>query len=185
MTKLICGLGNPGPDYAQTRHNLGYMVVEEFAARASLRWGRSRLLASVARGAVAGTDTILAQPSTFMNDSGQAVSRLVKWHKIDPAAILIVCDDLDLPFGQLRLRARGSPGGHNGLISIGQHLGTTEFARLRIGIGRPRHGEPRDYVLSRFSATEREELPALVARAADAAEMYLREGILAAMNAFN
>lgn len=185
MTKLICGLGNPGSDYAQTRHNLGFLVVEEVAARAGLRWGRSRLLASVARGVVAGSDAILAKPSTFMNDSGQAVARLLKWYKIDAAAMLIVCDDLDLPFGQLRLRARGSPGGHNGLLSIGQQLATTDFARLRIGIGRPRHGEPRDYVLSRFSATEREELPGVVERAADAAEMYLREGILAAMNTFN
>lgn len=185
MTTLICGLGNPGSDYARTRHNLGFLVVDELAARAGLLWGRSRLLASVARGAVAATDTILAKPSTFMNDSGLAIARLLKWYKLDAAAMLIVCDDLDLPFGQLRLRARGSPGGHNGLLSIGQHLGMTDFARLRVGIGRPRHGAPRDYVLSNFSATEREELPGIVAHAADAAEMYLRDGILAAMNAFN
>lgn len=185
MTKLLCGLGNPGPDYAQTRHNLGFLVVEELAARAGLRWARSRLLASVARGVVAGTDTILAKPMTFMNDSGQAVQRLAKWYKLDAGAMLVVCDDLDLQFGQVRLRARGGHGGHNGLRSISQHFGTTEFARLRIGVGRPRHGEPRDFLLSRFSATEREELPSVVSRAADAAEVYLRDGILAAMNAFN
>lgn len=185
MTKLICGLGNPGVEYARTRHNLGFVVAEELARRSELAWSRSRLLATVARGTLAGQDTVLAKPTTYMNDSGIAVSRLLKWYKIATTELLIVCDDLDLPFGSLRLRAGGSPGGHNGLLSIGQQLGATDFARLRVGIGRPRHGDPRDFVLSRFSATEEQALPEVVERAADAAETVVRDGILAAMNSFN
>lgn len=185
MTKLICGLGNPGADYARTRHNFGFLVANELALRGQLAWGRSRLRATVARGTLAGFDTILAKPTTYMNDSGIAVAGLLKWYKIATVDLLVICDDLDLPFGQLRLRARGGPGGHNGLLSIGQQLGSTDFARLRVGIGRPHHVDPRAFVLSRFSATQEQALPEVVARAADAAETVVREGILVAMNAFN
>lgn len=185
MPSILCGLGNPGRDYARTRHNLGFLVVDELARRWDLNWQRSRLRAQVARGRVAGVEAILAKPVTFMNESGQAVQRLTNWYKVGCESLLVICDDLDLPFGQLRLRARGSPGGHNGLLSLTHHLGSSDFARLRVGIGRPRHGEVRDYVLSGFSGAEREELPGIVSRGADAVEMYLRDGIVAAMNAFN
>ena len=185
MRALIVGVGNPGKGYRDTRHNVGFLTVEELARRVGLKWERPRLKAAQARGTLAGRDTVLAKPQTYMNLSGVAVVQLVRWYKVPLTDLLIVSDDLDLPFGQIRLRAEGSAGGQGGLKSIIQQLRSDAFPRLRIGIGRPRWGEPKDYVLTRFTKEQTAELPAIVGRAADAAEVWLAEGIIAAMNRFN
>jgi len=185
MPALIVGLGNPGPEYARTRHNAGFLCVEELARRGGLKWERPRLKAAQARGKLAGRDVVLAKPQTYMNLSGTSVAQLVKWYKTPLSDLLIVYDELDLPFGQLRLRAGGSAGGHNGLTSVLQQLRTSEVPRLRIGVGRPEWGEPKGYLLSRFTKEQTERLPALIDRAADAAELWLREGLIAAMNRYN
>jgi len=182
---LVAGLGNPGPEYARTRHNAGFLCVEELARRGGLKWERPRLKAAQARGKLAGRDVVLAKPQTYMNLSGTSVAQLVKWYKTPLSDLLIVYDELDLPFGQLRLRAGGSAGGHNGLTSVLQQLRTSEVPRLRIGVGRPEWGEPKGYLLSRFTKDQTERLPALIDRAADAAELWLREGLIAAMNRYN
>ena len=151
MPALIVGLGTPGPEYARTRHNAGFLCVEELARRGGLKWERPRLKAAQARGKLAGRDVVLAKPQTYMNLSGTSVAQLVKWYKTPLSDLLIVYDELDLPFGQLRLRAGGSAGGHNGLTSVLQQLRTSEVPRLRIGVGRPERGEPKGYLLSRFT----------------------------------
>jgi PTH1 family peptidyl-tRNA hydrolase len=181
--KAIIGLGNPGPEYKGTRHNLGFEVVEELARRwnAKLKgWKSSANLAVVRdRGA------LVAEPTTFMNASGDAVWKIVDYHDIQTPDVLIVVDEIQLPVGRIRLRRSGSAGGHNGLKSVIQHLGDG-FPRLRIGVGR---GDPRwdlaDHVLSRFAAGERQTVEETIGRAADAAELFVAEGIESAMNRFN
>lgn len=185
MPALIVGLGNPGKEYADTRHNVGFRTVEELARRARLTWEKPRLKAEQARGTLAGRDVVLAKPQTYMNLSGASVAQLVRWYKTPLDRLLIVHDDLDLPFGQLRLRAEGSAGGQNGMGSIVEQLGTKAIHRLKIGIGRPAWGDPKDFVLTRFSRDQAAELPAVIGRAADAVELWLAEGIIAAMNEFN
>lgn len=146
---------------------------------------RPRLKAEQARGTIAGRDVVLAKPTTYMNLSGVAVTQLVRWYKVPPDQLLIVHDDLDLPFGQIRLRTEGSAGGQNGMVSIIEQLGTKAIHRLKIGIGRPSRGDPKDYVLARFTKEQAAELPYLIDRAADAVELWLTEGIIPAMNKFN
>jgi peptidyl-tRNA hydrolase, PTH1 family len=182
---LIVGLGNPGKEYAETRHNVGFRCVDELARRHGLKWARPRLKAEQARGTIAGHEVVLAKPQTYMNLSGVSVVQLVKWYKVPLDQVLVIHDDLDLPFGQLRLRAEGSAGGQNGLASILQQLRTQAVPRLRIGINRPQWGEPRDYVLTRFTKEQVAALPDVLGRGADAAELWLRDGIIAAMNQFN
>lgn len=182
---LVVGLGNPGRKYELTRHNIGFMVVDALAARLGATPWRDEQRAAVARARVDDHTLVLAKPQTFMNESGQAVRSLAAYYKIAPAQILVVADDLDLPFGRLRLRPHGSPGGHNGLRSIIAQLGTQEFARLRMGIGRPARGEPIDYVLAPFDPAERADLPHLCQVAGDAILQVLRKGLLPAMNALN
>jgi PTH1 family peptidyl-tRNA hydrolase len=181
--KAIVGLGNPGRQYVGTRHNVGFDVVDELARRWHVALRAWKSVAEVA--AIAGRGVVLAEPQTFMNLSGEAVSRIGAFHKIEPADILVIVDEVQLPLGRLRLRRSGSAGGHNGLKSIVQHIGS-EFPRLRLGVGR---GDPRwdlaDHVLSRFGAEEREAAVDAVARAADAVEVFVDEGIEAAMNQFN
>jgi len=181
--KLIVGLGNPGPKYRGTRHNVGFAVADELARRAAVEFEAGPVDALVARWRV--RDAMLAKPLTFMNASGQAVGGLVGYFKIDLADLLVVVDEVQLPLGRLRLRASGTAGGHNGLKSIIQHLGPG-FARLRIGVGR---GDPKwdlaDHVLSRFAPDERETMDQAIARAADAVETFLDAGVTAAMNRFN
>ena len=185
MPALIVGLGNPGPEYADTRHNVGFRCVDELARRHGLKWERPRLKAIQARGRIAGQDVVLAKPQTYMNVSGASVVQLVKWYKTPLDQLLVVADDLDLPYGQLRLRAEGSAGGQKGLASIIQQLRTNAVPRLRIGIGRPRWGEPSGYVLSRFTKEQAAALPEIIGRAADAAEVWLTDGLIAAMNRYN
>jgi PTH1 family peptidyl-tRNA hydrolase len=185
--KLIVGLGNPGRDYRDTRHNVGFMVVDEIAKRHDLAW--SMAPAQVPDAFVAkkfGTQPVLlAKPLTFMNLSGEAAAGLLRYYDVDPADLLIVVDDIDIPFGRLRARASGSAGTHNGLRSVAERLGTG-FSRLRVGVGR---GDARrdlaDHVLAKFEPAEREQLESIITRAADAAEMFAAEGIVKVMNTYN
>jgi peptidyl-tRNA hydrolase, PTH1 family len=186
--KLIVGLGNPGREYRETRHNVGFMVVEEIARRYALSWAQAP--AQVPDAFIAkryGTEPVLlAKPLTYMNLSGDAVAALTRYFDVPTTDVLVVVDEADLPFGKLRARARGSAGGHNGLKSIIERLGTTEFSRLRLGVGR---GEDQrklsDHVLSIFERGQRAELESFITRAADAAEMFAAEGILKVMNTYN
>lgn len=183
---LLVGLGNPGPRYRGTYHNVGFDVVDEIARRHAAQFGAAPADALVARVRRPGGDVLLAKPLTFMNLSGRAVGDLQRFYKVEPEALLVVTDDVNLVSGRLRLRARGSAGGHNGLKSIIGSLGTDAFPRLRVGVGR---GDPRrdlaDHVLARVPAEERDALRAAVELAADAAECFVEAGILEAMNRFN
>jgi PTH1 family peptidyl-tRNA hydrolase len=184
---LIVGLGNPGEEYAQTRHNIGFQCLNTLAQRHGLHFDDKRAKARVAEGQIAGQRVALARPFTYMNNSGQAVTGLRSWYKIDPAAeLLVVYDDLDLPFGTLRLRQRGGPGTHNGMRSVVAQLGSQSFPRLRVGIGNaPTGWDAAAYVLGRFTRDEQAALPEIVSRAADAIELVLRDGFTAAMNRYN
>jgi PTH1 family peptidyl-tRNA hydrolase len=181
--KAVVGLGNPGREYAGTRHNIGFAVVDELARRANVSFESAPAEALIARWRL--RETMLAKPMTFMNLSGQAVGELLRYFKIEPADLLIVVDEVQLPLGKIRARARGSAGGHNGLKSVIEHLGT-DFARLRVGVGR---GDERrdlaDHVLARFDKAEADEVARMTTRAADAAEMFITSGIGAVMNAYN
>jgi PTH1 family peptidyl-tRNA hydrolase len=183
--KLIVGLGNPGPEYSDTRHNVGFWVADELAARHKVKFRESaKWRARTARIAAPDHDVLLAEPTTFMNLSGWAVRELAAFYKIGWSDVLVLVDDADLPLGKLRIRMSGSAGGHNGLKSIIQELGTQEFPRLRIGVGR-QPGELKNHVLGRFGTEEREPIENAVRKAADAAEMFVTDGILKAMNTFN
>lgn len=185
--RLIVGLGNPGGEYARTRHNAGFLAVELLAARKRLDWRLERKFnAMVARWGQAGEDVLLCKPQTFMNASGEAVAPLASFYRVEIGRCLVVLDDADLPFGELRLRPHGGTGGHHGLESLEQHLGTKMFPRLRIGIGR--RGEGREitgHVLGRFSASESQMLEPVLTRAADQMECWVAAGIQMAMNKFN
>lgn len=183
--KIIVGLGNPGGQYAETRHNIGWMVLDRVADRAGWRGRRrERDASAVAMGRYQGLDLVLAKPLTFMNDSGIAVRKLLAREHAPLGDILVVADDFSLPFGRLRFREGGGAGGHNGLRSIIEELGTERFSRLRVGIGEPdRHAV--DHVLSRFAPDERERLGELLDEAADAVEAWAREGTAKAANRFN
>jgi peptidyl-tRNA hydrolase, PTH1 family len=183
--KAIVGLGNPGPQYKGTRHNVGFEVVEELARRGSVTFEAAPAEALIAKWRRSEGAVLLVKPLTFMNLSGQAVGELARYFKIDVADVIVIVDEVHLPLGKLRARKKGSAGGHNGLKSIIAHLGD-EFARLRLGVGRG--GEQRnlaDHVLSRFEKDEAAEVERMTARAADAAEMFITSGIEAVMNGFN
>ncbi|HSP91694.1 MAG TPA: aminoacyl-tRNA hydrolase [Vicinamibacterales bacterium] len=184
--RIVVGLGNPGRRYQGTRHNIGFAVADEVARRgqAVFESGRGETLtARVGRGPAA---LLVVKPLTMMNLSGEAVAAVAGFYKVDPSAMLVAADDVNLPLGRLRLRAGGTAGGHNGLKSIIGCLGTEEFPRLRVGVGR---GDPRrdlaDHVLAVFDDDERNEVDRAIARAADAVETFLAEGIEAAMNRYN
>jgi len=186
--KLIVGLGNPGREYRDTRHNVGFMVVDEIARRHGIDWtsGPSQLAETLIAKRFGDEPVMVAKPLTYMNNSGDAVAGLVRYFDVRHDDLFVVVDEAALPFGRLRARARGSAGGHNGLKSIIERLGTTEFSRLRLGVGR---GDGRrdlaDHVLARFERGEQADLETLITRAADAAEMFAAEGISKVMNAFN
>ena len=186
MRKLIVGLGNPGARYSRTRHNIGFACLDELAERHGLRFGRGRAQADVATGFVGEQAVVLAKPQTFMNDSGRAVAALARFHDIAPADLIVVHDELDIPFGTLRLREGGSAGGHQGVRSMIQHLGTNAFARLRVGIGRPPGAMPPDrFVLAPFGQAEGEALPEIREAAVAALTLWTREGMAAAMKVYN
>jgi peptidyl-tRNA hydrolase, PTH1 family len=183
--KVIVGLGNPGAQYKGTRHNIGFAVIDEIARRAAVGFESAPAEAVIAKWRRPEGGVLLVKPLTFMNLSGQAIGEIARYFKIDLPDVLIVVDEVQLPLGRLRARARGSAGGHNGLKSVIAHLGD-DFSRLRIGVGR---GEGQrdlaDHVLSRFEKEEAAEVERMTTRAADAAEMFITSGIEAVMNAFN
>ncbi len=182
--KLIVGLGNPGPKYAGTRHNIGFAVVDELAARrgATFEAAPVDVLMAKVRGE---SPALLAKPLTFMNRSGEAVGALLRYYRIEIGDLLVIVDEVHLPLGRLRARARGSAGGHNGLKSIIAHLGD-EFSRLRVGVGRgDAQRDLADHVLAKFDADERADVEEMTKRAADAAELFVTAGIAAVMNRFN
>jgi peptidyl-tRNA hydrolase, PTH1 family len=182
--RLILGLGNPGERYSDTRHNVGFLVVEELARRWGVGLDRRECNAFVG-----GQDVLLAQPQTYMNRSGWAARCLLESHGLDPAGVLVVYDEVALPLGKLRLRKSGSPGGHRGLESVIENLRTDQVPRLRLGVS-PEDGPPRgedlvEFVLAPFPADQREAVEAMVVRAADACELWVREGAEPAMAKFN
>lgn len=182
--KIVVGLGNPGREYAATRHNLGFMVADSLFAQLSGTPLRARFRSELAEAVDGGEKVIFVKPQTYMNLSGAAVREVAHWYRVPPEDVLIVLDDLDLPFGAIRLRPSGSAGGHNGLGSIIEQLGTVEIPRLRIGIGRSQ-AAARAQVLSRFAPGEAEALPEIVRRAVDCTLVWLREGMISAMNQCN
>jgi len=184
---LIVGLGNPGAQYAKTRHNAGFLAVEQLAKRWRAAWtSEKKFNARMARAARSERPVLLCEPQTFMNASGEAVAAVVAFYRLPLERVLIVVDDADLPLGELRLRPSGSAGGHHGLESVERHLGARTYARLRIGIGRqPGAREISDHVLGRFDSTETALADKVVAAASDQAEAWLNDGIGKAMNRFN
>jgi len=183
---IVVGLGNPGRRYQGTRHNIGFAVADEVARRQQAEFEHGRANALTARRGRGPESLLVVKPLTMMNLSGEAVAGLAGFYKVESTAILVVADDVNLTLGRLRLRACGTAGGHNGFRSIIGRLGTGEFPRLRVGVGR---GDPRrdlaDHVLARFDDDEREEVERAIARAADAVETFLAEGIEVAMNRYN
>src|SRR5690242_231903 len=183
---LVVGLGNPGSQYRDNRHNVGFMVVDDLLARARGNAPRAKFGAEIAEVTLAGKRVLLCKPMEFMNVSGQAVARVAGFWKIPVADVIVVHDELDVPFGRLKLAAGGGPGGHNGVRSLIANLGDPNFARVRFGVGRPAPGrDAADFVLADFSRAEEKELADLRILAADAVEAIVGQGIAAAMNKFN
>ncbi|WP_422753440.1 aminoacyl-tRNA hydrolase [Micromonospora sp. WMMD708] len=186
---LVVGLGNPGREYAGNRHNVGFMVAELLAVRLGGRFGRyKRVVADVAEGRVGfgGPKLVLLKPQTYMNLSGGPVAALAQFHKIPAERVIAVHDELDIPYGQLRVKLGGGEGGHNGLRSMSKSLGTKDYVRVRFGIGRPPgRQDPADFVLSDFSTAERKELEFLVDRAADVVESVVTKGVEPTQNAYH
>lgn len=181
---VVVGLGNPGSQYANTRHNVGAEAIRFLASQHNVRLQRSKHAADVAHLRLAGVPVVLAVPETYMNESGVAVSRLVRYYKVPLDRLLVVCDDMDVPFGTIRLRPGGSSGGNRGLRSIISYLGTQEFPRMRLGIGRPERGAV-DHVLGRFSDEQERLLPRFYGVVTDAVAAVLADGVNGAMNRFN
>lgn len=182
--KVIVGLGNPGRKYSDTRHNIGYRVLEEIAQRFSIEKEESRFDAIIGHIRIDGEKVLLVKPLTYMNLSGKTVQPLVRWFKLDLDDLIVIYDDMDLPPGALRLRAQGGSGGHKGMASIIQRLGSQEFARIRIGIGRP-DNEAINWVLGKFSPTEQKLMEETISQAAAAVECWVKQGIERAMNEYN
>jgi PTH1 family peptidyl-tRNA hydrolase len=191
MTWLIVGLGNPGPKYAATRHNIGFAVVDGLAVQLGARLARhKRAMALAAEGRLgvpgSGESVVLLEPLSFMNESGGPVKALMGFYGVDAAQLIVIHDELDLPLGSIRTKLGGGDNGHNGLRSIRSSLGSGDFFRVRVGIGRPNgRQDPADYVLSGFGSAERVELPALTERAGQAAESLVLEGLERTQQAFN
>src|SRR3954449_11164724 len=180
---LLAGLGNPGPQYAGNRHNVGFMVLDELATRVGGKFKAHKTGGEVLEGRLAGRRVVLVKPRTFMNLSGGPVTGAAKFYKVPPSGVVVVHDELDVDFGALKLKFGGGDNGHNGLRSITKSLGTRDYYRVRFGIGRPPgRQDPADFVLKDFSTVERKELPFLVSEAADAAELLLARGLEAAQN---
>ena len=181
---LVVGLGNPGPNYAQTRHNLGFMVADVLATRLGSNFKvHKRSGAEVATGRLAGQSIVLAKPRCYMNESGRQVGPLAKFYSVPASDVVIIHDELDIEFGQIRLKLGGGEGGHNGLRSVANALGTKNFQRVRIGIGRPPgRKDPAAFVLENFSSTERPEVPTICEQAADATELLIELGLEPAQN---
>ncbi len=184
---LIVGLGNPGADYAKTRHNAGFLLVEKLAAQWKMDWANERKFAArMAKAERNGKRVLLCEPQTFMNLSGETVGAVMDFYQLPVSQLIVAVDDADLPFGEIRLRPSGSSGGHHGLESIEQHLGSREFARLRIGIGRKDSSRQiANYVLGKFDSSENELLEKVLRRAVEQIECWLNDGLPKAMSLFN
>jgi PTH1 family peptidyl-tRNA hydrolase len=183
---LVAGLGNPGPAYAANRHNAGFMVADELAARTGTSFRRHRSRAHIAEGRLGGVPVTLAKPMGFMNTSGGPIASLCRFYKIPAGRLVVVHDELDLPFEVIRIKLGGGDNGHNGLRSVTAALGTRDYYRVRVGIGRPPgRMDPADFVLHDFSAPQRSMLPGLIGTGADAVTALLQEGLAAAQNAFH
>lgn len=186
---IVIGLGNPGPEYRDTRHNLGFMVVDEVARRSGVRLSRHEAGALIAQAPHPGSpetaSVLLAEPQTFMNLSGRSAAGLARKHNLGPDSVWLVYDEMDLDFGRVRMRLSGSAGGHNGVRSVVQELGSTDVPRVRLGVGHPEEGDAVDHLLDAFSRDERERVPALIQLGADAVIEALQEGFEIAMNRFN
>jgi peptidyl-tRNA hydrolase, PTH1 family len=187
--KLICGLGNPGREYERHRHNVGFMVVEALLSRARAELTQDKFQARVGQGTLAGERILFVEPQTYMNLSGRSVAEAARFYKVATQDVLVVHDELDLPFGRLQLKAGGGAGGHNGLKSMVQCLGEDAFIRVRVGIGKPEGPNAKErvagYVLSNFDDGERRQLEDIIGRAADMAESWVRDGLSTAMNRHN
>jgi PTH1 family peptidyl-tRNA hydrolase len=185
--RIVVGLGNPGPEYAGNRHNLGWKVVDLLAEQRGDRFKKgARGFADVVETRIGDERVVLAKPRSYMNESGGRVKAVLNFYKVSPEQLIVVHDELDIPFAQVRLKVGGGPGGHNGVRSVDAALGTKDYARVRVGIGRPPgRMDPADFVLRDFSAAERKELPLLIERGADAVETLLRQGLAAAQNLFH
>ncbi len=184
--KIIAGLGNPAGKYEGTRHNTGFMVIDRLAELHSIRVNTNRQRGLCGSGIIGGEKVLLVKPLTFMNLSGECLGPLLDYFKLEPEDLLVICDDISLQLGQIRIRGKGSAGGHNGLKSIIQHLGSQDFPRIKVGVGgKPERMDLADYVLGHFSREEQAVMKETVERAAEAAEMVIQEGIPAAMNRFN
>ncbi len=183
--KFIVGLGNPGARYANSRHNIGFLIADRFARAHGLDFSRKRFNAQVAEGNVDEQRILLVKPQTYMNTSGESVGKWFAFYKVASHDLLVIYDDLDLPLGKMRLRSRGSSGGHHGMESIISRIGTSDFPRLRVGIGRPNPDADIDHVLGNFDADERAVMDDTFTRAVDAIDVWLANGITAAMNKFN
>jgi peptidyl-tRNA hydrolase, PTH1 family len=187
--KLICGLGNPGREYERNRHNIGFMVVEALLSRARAELNQEKFQARVGQGTLGSERILFLEPQTYMNLSGRSLAEAARFYKIAVEDILVIHDELDLPFGRLQLKAGGGSGGHNGLKSSVQSLGADGFIRLRFGIGKPEGPNAKErvagYVLSNFDDGERRQLEEQIGRASDMAETWAREGLATAMNRFN
>ncbi len=182
---LVVGLGNPGRRYVSTRHNVGFKVVENLQNRWQILGESAQLGSLVGSGMIANTRTILARPQKFMNRSGHPVASIAGYYKLEEERVLVVHDDVDLPFGEVRVKRGGGHGGHNGLRDLIKHIGR-EFPRVRVGVGRPPEGwDTADYVLGKWTPAESNEVPSMVAEASDVVEAVLRDGLEAAMNQFN
>lgn len=181
---LVIGLGNPGPEYERTRHNVGFMVADLLAERIGGRFTvHKKSGADLLEARLDGRKVLIAKPRTFMNLSGRPVAALARFFSVPPTEVIVVHDELDLPFGSIRLKRGGGEGGHNGLRSVSQSLTTKDYLRVRFGIGRPPgRQDPADFVLKPFSSPERKELPVIVEQAADAVELLVRVGLEPAQN---
>ena len=182
--QLVVGLGNPGPNYAQTRHNLGFMVADRLAARLGSKFKvHKRSGAEIVTGRLGGRPVVLAKPRCYMNESGRQVGPLAKFYSVSAADVVIIHDELDIDFGLIRLKIGGGEGGHNGLRSIAETLGTKDFQRVRVGIGRPPgRRDPAAFVLDNFTAAERTQVPTVCEQAADATELLIELGLEPAQN---
>ena len=187
MTWLVVGLGNPGPTYASTRHNVGYLVADVLASRAGGAWKKHKSgRADVIEGRLAGERAILGRCRSYMNESGGPVSTLTKFYDVEPDHLVVIHDELDIDYGMLRIKLGGGDNGHNGLKSVRQSLGTGDFFRVRVGIGRPPGQQSvHDFVLKPYTAAERKDLPTYVEEAADAVESLMTRGLEATQSAFN
>lgn len=182
---VIAGLGNPGQKYAHTRHNMGFDVIDELANRHGISIDKSQHKALTGKGIIGGVPVLLVKPQTFMNLSGESVGAIASYYRIDPEDVYVIFDDISLDVGQIRIRKKGSAGGHNGIKSIIAHLGTTEFPRIKVGVGQAKPGDLIDHVLGHFHGEDKLHIKEEIELAADAMEMILEQDIDKAMNEFN